>query len=182
MNPLTDFLCRRLYPVGSHPNPAQSNWEAWTVDYEFVHQLVLKALIEDTSEFLPEIVYRNPIWIEPPVPWVPSSRLFDVMVGTGRNATWIEIKTWAKLTDDQIGRQVDWARQNGQRIYYLLLCDAAMARSHAEITSITSGIGEKISYRELLHSLSDVGGHAHAQAYRIALLDQRARLRGDPDC
>src|SRR5712692_6842141 len=147
---IAEFLDRAIYPEGAYPQ--QPTWELWTLDYELIHKLVLKMLIDSTPGFLADLCPGSSggrtCLIEP------SGGLYDVRVLAGHAVAEIEIKVWSPLTSDQVARQIEPIRNSGTRLFYLLLGRTGVQRSRQWVSETTIGLGAKISYRELDVSLA----------------------------
>jgi hypothetical protein len=177
--PLEAFLSRCVYPVGGHPD--HPTWDNWTLDFELIHQLVLKGLFEDAPSFLSNFL---------PYTGAPrrcmreaEKQLYDLVVDPGPRATYLEIKTWTRLRPHQVQRQLE-ALGPEQKVHYLLLGKEATEWSHAAIGAETNGMSSKITYNEIITSLDELTGLPVANAYRAALGEQRERIIhqfGDPD-
>jgi len=186
---IAEFLDRAIYPEGSYPQ--QPTWELWTLDYELIHKLVLKMLIDSTPGFLADLCPGSSsgrtCLIEP------GGGLYDVRVLAGHATAEIEIKVWSPLTSDQVARQIEPIRNSGARLFYLLLGRTGVQRSRQWVSETTIGLGAKISYRELDASLAALIAADSAEpfarrlatAYRKALTAQYERIRKsfgkDPD-
>jgi hypothetical protein len=176
---LKDFLSRCVYQVGGDPD--HPTWQCWTLDYERIHQLVLKALFEDTPGFLSEFLSTAPPVITCRVE--PEKQLYDLVVNPGPQATYFELKMWSQLTPYQIQRQIQ-CLGTGQTVHYVLLARAGADWSRDAIEAQTGGRSKKIGYNELIATLRKAEGNDLADAYRAALEDQRNRIIddfGDPD-
>jgi hypothetical protein len=177
--PLEAFLSRCIYPVGA--NPDHPNWEYWTLDFELIHQLILKACFEDAHDFLSD--FLPPSMTPRRCVREPKKQLYDLVVDPGPTATYFEIKTFTHLHPHQIQRQLQ-PLPSEQKVHYVLLGMTATEWSHAAIDAETNGRSRKISYNELLGSLGKVAGLPLADGYKKALEKQRKRIiesHGDPD-
>jgi len=178
--PLEAFLSRCIYPAGTFSDRRRS-WEYWTLDFELIHQLVLKALFEDASEFLSD--YLSPTKNGRHCMREAEGQLYDLVVDPGHAATYFEIKTWTRLDSYRIQRQLQ-PLAGEQKVHYILLAREATEWSHAAIDAETKGRSQKISYNEIITSLSKLTNVPLADAYRKALEEQRQRITksfGDPD-
>jgi hypothetical protein len=113
----------------------------------------------------------------------PEKQSYDLVVDPGATATFFEIKTFSKLGSHQIQRQLEHLK-NGQNVHYVLLGRTATEWPHDAMDAETNGRSKKISYKELIRSLQNTSGIPIAEAYGIALEQQRERIRnqfGDPD-
>jgi hypothetical protein len=113
----------------------------------------------------------------------PEKQLYDLVVDPGATATFFEIKTFSRLGSHQIRRQLEHLKI-GQNVHYVLLGRTATEWSHNAIDAETNGRSKKISYKELIGSLRNTSGVPVAEAYRVALEQQRERIKnqfGDPD-
>lgn len=189
MGALQRFLGSAIYPTGTYPG--HPTWETWTLDYELIHKLVLKSLVDGAPNFLSHIAPtpRN-CFVEP------DGGLYDLRIESESRTTVaeIEIKVWSPLTDYQIGRQIAAVRGD-TRVYYVLLGRTAMQWSRGKIEQATKGLGVKLGYDELIRALDDLLIEKPptyirqdipelATSYRTALDEQRTRIQrsfGNPD-
>lgn len=112
MDALTEFLSRPVYEQNRHPG--QPTWELWTLDYELLHQLILKSLCEDAPSFFNTIVPPTSQSRECRIE--PDGKRFDLLLTGGQITAVFEIKVWSPLGRDQIQRQTQSAKQNGYQL------------------------------------------------------------------
>ena len=145
-DPLTAFLDRVIFE--------RANSLCWTLDYELIHQLILKALIEDSPEFLSRI---NSSMQGPPSCTIgPDGGLYDLEVATANCCAVFEIKVFQPLRADQIERQVAGLAGSNRQLFYLLLGRTGADWSRTRIDRDTHGARVKISYTELIAALDPI--------------------------
>jgi hypothetical protein len=189
MGALQEFLAGVVYPIGAYPG--HPTWEIWTLDYELIHKLVLKSLVDGAPNFLTHIAAapRN-CFVEP------DRGLYDLRIASESNkgVAEVEIKVWKQLEDHQITRQIEAVRGD-TRVYYVLLGRTATQWTRAAIEHTTKGLGIKVSYDELIGALDVLLSEKPptciredipelAISYRAALAEQRTRIQrshGNPD-
>jgi hypothetical protein len=121
-------------------------------DYEWMHQLVLYALLKKST--LPLFLFDMKLPIE--VIWEPEGQLFDLAVKNDITTKYIELKMWSSLTKKQMERQISFLKDNHCRSYYVLLGTSSYEFSNNKISKDSNGKACRLSYQELIDSLNKI--------------------------
>ena len=171
MNGIEYFLSQRMVSA-EHD---RRGWEYLTLDYEFLHHLLLQQIINASSDFSKGLIGISGLCHRP-------SPLFDLTVTSddGREAC-IEIKIDGKWSEHQCGRQVAYLSTNPSAQGFIVLLGNQACLSRSEVAQRSNNLMSKIGYSNLYTSLSVIQGEPGlcelAEAYRNSLQRHEARLR-----
>jgi hypothetical protein len=150
------------------------------IDYERTHQIALFTLLSKST--LPNLLAN--ISVPKAIKWEPEGQLFDLSIEDSSTTTFLELKMWAALSDNQFRRQTDFIK-NRFRCLYILLGTSWFERSETSINKLSNGYSNRIGYDELIKCLNDLmitSGqlpevYELTLAYRNSLQEQYDRIR-----
>lgn len=150
------------------------------IDYERTHQIALFTLLSKSkmSEVLLNVISPKQIH------WEPEGQLFDLAVEDDKTTTYVELKMWSSLSDNQFKRQVDFLKEKKSRAVYLLLGTSWFEHTRNSISNNSEGSATKTGYDELISSLNNLmvatgqlpEVYELAIAYRNAVQEQYDRI------
>jgi hypothetical protein len=116
--------------------------------------------------------------------WEPEGQLFDLAVENNEATTYVELKMWSALSDNQFKMQVDFLKEKKSRGVYLLLGTSWFEHTQKSISDKSKGLATKIGYDELISALNKLmaatgqppEAYELALAYRNALQEQYNRI------
>jgi len=150
------------------------------IDYERTHQIALFTLLSKSkmSEVLLNVASPKHIH------WEPEGQLFDLAVQDDSTTTYVELKMWSSLSDNQFKRQVAFLKEKKSRGVYLLLGTSWFEHTEKSISDKSEGSATRIGYDELIFSLNKLmvatgqppEVYELALAYRNAVQEQYDRI------
>jgi hypothetical protein len=88
--------------------------------------------------------------------WEPEGQLFDLSVEDDKATTYIEIKMWSSLSDNQFKRQVEFLNGKKSQGIYILLGTSWFEHTGRSINIKSKGKATRIGYEELIASLNEL--------------------------
>ena len=145
------------------------------IDYERTHQIAIYTLLKQ-SQFGNFLQGRQAPW---EVLWEPEGQLFDLGLRAA-STSYIELKMWANLSDQQKKRQSAFLQQDDATGFYFLLGSSWFEITEQDVASFSGNRASKIGYVELIKLLNQVIVSADekpdvlelALSYRMALEEQ----------
>lgn len=124
------------------------------IDYERTHQLAIYTLLKQ-SQLGNLLQGQDNSW---EILWEPESQLFDLGLATSDTSsnTYIELKMWSSLGDNQKKRQSDFLNNKKAKGLYILLGTSWFEISSKDVTNFSGGLASKIGYVELIELLNQI--------------------------
>ncbi len=151
------------------------------IDYERTHQIALYTLLKQSR--LGSLLLQGKTVSE--IQWEPEGQLFDLGLKSTQNTyTYIELKMWSRLSENQQNRQTKYLKENNAKGIYLLLGTSWFEFTHEDVEGFSDHKPSKIGYPELIALLNQVIASGKespdvlelALSYRISLEKQHRKL------
>lgn len=150
MTGLEFLLTQCLYPRDEHPK----QWDKYVYDSEFLHNVILKILMEIDPHFAEKILKHGVPITKVHVKHEPEHGLFDLFVKADNANYYVEIKTWSTLTEKQFNNQTNFLKENNARGVYILLANAADRWPNSMINDRSSSCSHVTNIGDLLSALN----------------------------
>jgi len=139
------------------------------IDYERIHQLAIYTLLKQSK--LGDILQGiNASW---DTLWEPEGQLFDLAIVAGNNnqKSYIELKMWSSLDDNQKKRQATFFANNNAKGIYVLLGTSWFEVTSGNVATFSNGLASKVGYLELIDLLNKVivSGNESPDVLELAL-------------
>lgn len=170
MSGLEFFLTRQVYSSEMH----SGGWDKHVYDDENIHYYLLQTLLEGSVSFAQAFLRVPQVPANIRCTIKPERGIFDMVVHADTEVRYVEVKIWARLNIEQLGRQIAFLREKRSQGIHLLLTKAADAwpaeRVKAEFGVDTRVIGANDLINCLQHvALPTADLVEVADAYRAVL-------------